>query len=433
MTAAQILEARRKHLFGAYLTYFPDDPLVLERGDMQYVWDDADRRYLDAFASVVTISVGHCHPEVVVAAKEQLDRAQHFTTLYGEERLVEAAARLTSLTPEGLSRVFFTNSGSESNDFAAHAVMHATKRTGLIALLHSFHGRTGTASALTFQKPWRNVPPYKSDVYPVPNPYAFRRPKGMSEDSFFDMCLEMTRQVIDHACGGANLAGMWVEPVQGNGGVIHGPDWYYDELIRMVHAVGGLFVADEVQTGLGRTGKMWGCSHWSERPDVMVLAKPLGNGHPIGAVVTTEAISAAFSGLSHFNTGGGNPVSMAIAHKVMQIIARPETQVNIAERGAQIWDGLESLKERHPMIGDHRGMALMQGIEIVDPRDGSPNPAATKRIMRLCRDRGVLLGTGGVNHNVFRIKPPYCITREDADAIIAALDESFTIVEREAA
>lgn len=425
MTREEILAARAQYLFQAYMTYFPDDPLVLKRGSMQYVWDLEGREYLDAFSSVVTISAGHCHPEVVEALVEQASEAQHFTTLYPEGRLAEAAEKLVGLAPEGLSRVFFTNSGSEANDFAAHAVMRATRRTGLIALLHSFHGRTGTASALTFQKPWRNVPPYKPDVYCVPNPYVFRRPKGMSEQGFLEMCLHYTREVINHACGGQNLAGLWVEPVQGNGGVIHGPSWYYDELVCMVHEAGGFVVADEVQTGLGRTGRMWGCDHWAEKPDVIVVAKPLGNGLPIGAVIAREEISAAFKGLAHFNTGGGNPLSMAAAKAVMDVISREETMENIRACGEELSAGLRGLKERHPLVGDHRGYGLMQGIEIVKA-DGSPNPDATARVKGLCRDRGVLLGTGGVNHSVFRVKPPYCVTSGDVGIIIRALDESLT-------
>ncbi len=430
LSAHEIAAMGKQFLMPAYMRYWPDDPLVLRRGMGQYVFDANGRRYLDAFGAVVTISLGHCDLGVLEAQIAQMREAQHFTTLFPEEQLVLTAVRLAGIARGTLSQSFFTNSGSEANEVAAHLARRATRRTGLISLYHSFHGRTATAAALTAQKPWRNVPPYSSDVHHVPNPYLLRRP-GMTEDEFLRWCLHQTEETIKHSLGGeGNFAGLWVEPIQGNGGVIKGPSWYYDELVRLTHKYGGLLIADEVQTGFGRTGKWFGCDHWGEQPDMMVMAKGMGNGYPVGGVIATPAVAAGFDGLTHFNTYGGNPVAMATVCAVIDGIDTDEVRNNIKQRGAQLMNDLEELYGHHRMIGEVRGQGLMIGVEIVvDRTDMVQNPVGLAKVHRKMRDRGFLLGKGGVDGNVFRIKPPYCITKEDCDDLMAALDDSLTEVE----
>lgn len=429
LTAAEILAFREEHLVPAYLRYHGDSPVVIDQAEMQYVYDPDGNRYLDGFAGVCTTSVGQCHPEVVEAVVAQMCRVGHVTTLYLNEQIVRTAARLNQVTPiPGGYKWFFTNSGTEATEFAGHMARLATGNNGFVSVRGSFHGRTMLSATLTAQKPWRVVGPYASDVHHIPNPYAYRRPDGISEEGFYNWCLEEARATLDHALGG-RLAALYVEPIQGNGGVIYGPAWYYDALVDMVHSCGGLVVSDEVQTGFGRTGAWWGCNHWSRQPDILDCAKGMGNGFPVGGVAAKKEVAEAFRGKAHFSTYGGNPPAMVQVRKVVEIIDRPETMDNIRTRGEQLLAGLRALQDRYSLVGDVRGMGLMIGVELVrDRKTKEPASLETIRVMDLCRDRGVLLGKGGVCGNVLRIKPPYCITHEDVESLLEALEESLAVV-----
>jgi 4-aminobutyrate aminotransferase-like enzyme len=428
MSVAELKALGDQHLM-PLTRYWPDDPLVVTHGKGAYLYDADGRPYLDMFGGVATVSVGYADPRVIEAQIAQLKRGCHFTELYLSEPIVRAAACLASITPEGFTKCKVVNSGSEANELAAMVVMHATGKTGLIALEHAYHGRTPIARSLTFLCNWRNAPPYVHDVHFVPNPYALRRPKGMGEDDFYHWCLERIETTIKHAHGGKkNFAGFWVEPWQGNGGVIAGPSWYYDALVWLVHHYDGLVVADEVQTGFGRTGKWFGCQWWNEKPDLIVMAKGIANGFPMGAVATTPKIAEAMEGFLDFNTFGGNPLAAVSMHATIDAIKTMRD--NVLTRGKQLSDGLEGFVTRHRSVAKVRGCGLMLGVEFVADKDSlKHNPALMEKIHRMMRDRGVLVGKGGPEGNIMRIKPPYCLTEADCDKFLNALDESVTVAE----
>lgn len=431
--AAEIAAGRKRHLVPAYLQYHADNPLVIARANGAYVYDPDERRYIDAFAGVVTISVGHCDEEVLEAEIAQMRQVQHVTTLYYHDAPIRAAEALAAVMPDmDEPQLFFTNSGTEATEFAIHLAKLHTGRSAVLAVRNSFHGRTLMSASLTVQQPWRNAGPYAVDVHHVAGPYAYReKPHGMTDGDYEAHLLAELERTIKHTCGG-KLAALIIEPIQGNGGVLYGSDAFYGRLVEIVHAAGGLVIADEVQTGFYRTGRWWGSSWWPKAPDIRTMAKGMGNGYPLGGVAARREVAMAFNGLAHFSTYGANPPAMVGLVKIVEIISRDETQRNIANRGIQLRTGLEELAERHRLIGDVRGKGLMLGVELVKDRDTrEPAAAETVRVQDLCRDHGVLLGKGGAG-NVLRIKPPYCLSEGDAAEILRVLDVALAAVKQAA-
>lgn len=421
-------------LMPAYLRSHPDCPVTLERGSMQYVYDSDTNEYLDAWSGVVTISAGHCHPEILELWMRAGREMQHCTTLYYNMWPVLAAEALCATVPQqGFNpRVFWVNSGGEANELAAQTARLHTKRTGVISFHESFHGRVGTAMAMTAQGVWRNVPPYTADVHHAPVPRVFHRPEGMTEDVYLSWLLDRIQDTIENSVGPKNLAAFFMEPIQGNGGLNSAPSWFYTEIVNMVHSYGGLVVADEVQTGVYRTGdSWWACQQWEEMPDMITAAKGLGNGVPVGVVIARENVAEAYRNHAHFNTFGSNPPTMAQVYGTLQVVGRPETRRNIQAQSRRLLQGLRALKERHPMIGDVRGRGLMLGVELVIPKSNKePASRETLKILDFCREGKVLLGKGGVKGNVVRIKPPYCLTDQDVADIVTTLSKALTKVEK---
>ncbi|MBI4406880.1 MAG: aspartate aminotransferase family protein [Candidatus Kerfeldbacteria bacterium] len=431
LTALEIAAGRSRFLVPAYLQYHPDCPVAVARANGAYVYDLEGREYVDAFAGVVTISVGHCDAEVLEAEIAQMRLAQHVTTLYHHEAPVLAAEALAAtMTDMGDVQLLFTGTGTEATEFAVHLAKLHTGSSVVLSLRNSFHGRTLMSASLTAQEPWRNAGPYAVDTHHVAGPYAYREmPRGMDEAMYEAHLLAELERTIKHT-GGGKLAALIVEPIQGNGGVLYGSNEFYGRLVEIVHRYGGLVIADEVQTGFGRTGKWWGSSHWPLPPDMRDMAKGMGNGNPVGGVAARVDVAAAFKGKAHFSTYGANPVAMRGVTKVVEIVGRAETQRNIQTRGEQLLTCLGELQQRHPLIGEVRGKGLMIGVELV--RDRTTRAVAgteTLAVMDHCRTHGgVLLGKGGAG-NVLRIKPPYCISADDINTIIRALDNALTTVE----
>lgn len=432
------LKARAdKVLMPAYLRYHPDFPLWVAKADGAYLFDHEGNRLIDAFGEVCTASVGHCHPEVVEALREQVGRAWHVPSLYYSEPIVAAAEALVAVMRVPDCQVFWVNSGTEATEFAAQLASLKTGSGNFLCFRGSFHGRTRFSASVTVQGAWRKRVgvTFVPGVYPVPTPYAYRdKPKGLPEDAYFKWILQEIGHTIEHACGG-QIAGMFVEPMLGNGGVIYGPKWFYDSLVDLVHRAGGLVIADEVQTGVMRTGEWWASDNWTLRPDIWDMAKGLGNGFPVGAVVARPEVAAAFNGTSHFSTYGGNPLAMVVVEKVLEIAGRTGTRENIARQGQRLIAQLGGvMSDDHRLIGDVRGAGLMIGVELVEDQE-TKKPASAdtmKAVMDGCRNKGVLLGKGGICGNVIRIKPPYCLTDEDTSTILQVFNEVLTEVERAA-
>jgi 4-aminobutyrate aminotransferase-like enzyme len=423
----------RDRLFLPGMKSLYSQPLELVAGQMQYVFDGRGKRYLDAFAAIATISVGHANPEVVASQNAQNARLQHVTTLYHSAPMIRAAQRILALAaPAGLERVFFTNSGTEATELAVAIAKRATDSHEIIALHHSFHGRTLMAMSLTGQSVWRNNGPYASGVHHVPSAYCYRCPLGLAYPSCGVACAKLVEQTVQCATPG-KIAAFYAEPIQGNGGVIDPPPEYFPLVYDIVRRAGGVTVSDEVQTGLGRTGggKFLAIEHWGVKPDLVTMAKGLGNGYPVGAVLMTSRVAEPMRNVAHFSTFANNPVASVTVDAVLKYLTDHALDQNATRVGAHLKGGLEELALRHPLIGDVRGKGLMLGVELVTHRE-SKAPAAkqTALVLDLARERGVLLGQGGILGNVIRIKPPLIFTCDNADETIKALDESLIIAER---
>jgi alanine-glyoxylate transaminase/(R)-3-amino-2-methylpropionate-pyruvate transaminase len=428
LTPDEIGRLRKEHLLPSTMTYY-SKPVNILRGSMQYVYDETGRKYLDAFSAVVTISVGHCHPDVIAPVVRQVQTLQHMTTLYYHPRIVTYARKMSEAAAganPALKNCFFTNSGSEATELAALLAKNYTHTSEFIAVRHSFHGRTLMAMTLTGQSLWRHSLPYVFGVHHAPAGYTYRKPAGMTDDQFGEFCADQVEEIIKYqTCG--KLAAFIAEPIQGFGGVITPPKNYFPRIYDVVKKYGGLFIADEVQTGFGRTGdKFFGIEHWGVKPDIITMAKGIGNGVPLGGVITTPEIAHSMDGKVHFNTYGGNPVSMTQGEAVLDVIKKYDYATNARVLGAHIVAGVNELQKKHPGIAEIRGMGLMLGIEIVkDPKTKEPDPQRVLRILDEARDAGVLLGKGGMAGNVIRVKPPLCSTIEDGDTILNVLDAAL--------
>lgn len=433
MTKHEILLAQREFLFPAVFHYFRE-PLVIARAKDQYVWDVDGKQYLDFFGGIVTISVGHSNEYVNRRVHEQLDRLEHVSTVFVTEPQAALARKIASLTPGGkLTKSFFTNSGTEANETAVLAARCYTGSSEIIALRHSYHGRSSLAMALTGQGAWRLGSALEPGIVHAHNAYCYRCPFGLSYPSCDVRCARDVEELIRTTTSG-RVAAFIAEPIQGVGGFITPPKEYFAIVEEIVRRYGGLFISDEVQTGWGRTGGRWfGIEHYGVEPDIITSAKGLGNGLPIGVTVARPEVADSVRGLT-ISTFGGNPVAATAARAVLEFIEERRLLDNAAETGAYLRAGLEELQQKHPLIGDVRGMGLMQALELVRDRDTKePAPEETMEVMEAARDYGILVGKGGLYGNVLRITPPLNIGRSDVDEFLRLLDASFARCESPAA
>ncbi|HET6765037.1 MAG TPA: aspartate aminotransferase family protein [Longimicrobiaceae bacterium] len=425
-----VLAQRRRYVNPTVFTLYRE-PIMVVEGHMQWLWDDAGKRYLDLFAGIVTVSCGHCHPKVAARVQEQVGTLQHATTIYLHPNMPALAEKLAGKMPPGLEVTYFVNSGSEANDLAIMMARLYTGNHDVIAVRNSYHGGSPSAMALTSHSTWK-FPTVRSDgIHHALNPDPFRTPfDDDSPESVARRSAADIRDVIRYSTPG-KVAAFIAEPIQGVGGATHGAPNYLAEAYAVTREHGGLCIADEVQTGFGRTGDhYWGFQNFGVTPDIVTMAKGIGNGAPLAAVTTTREIAQTLAQRIHFNTYGGNPVSMAAGLAVMEVIEEDGLQENSRVIGARLKDGLHALMARHPLIGDVRGMGLMLGIELVrDRQTREPAKAETLELLELCREMGVLIGKGGLDGNVVRLKPPMCITAEDADFALDVIDRALTKIE----
>ena len=429
MTKDEILLAQKEFLFPSVFHYF-EHPLVIDHAKDQYVWDADGNQYLDFFGGIVTISVGHCNDKVNAAVHAQIDKLQHVSTVFANEPQVALAKKLASLTPDGaLTKSFFTNSGTEANETAILAARCYTGSSEIIALRHSYHGRSAMTMTLTGQATWRLGGVPQPGVIHAHNAYCYRCPFGKTYPSCEMQCAKDMDEVIRTSSSG-HIAALIAEPIQGVGGFITPPKEYFPIVRDIVKQYGGLFISDEVQTAWGRTGEKWfGIEHWGVVPDIITSAKGLGNGSPIGLTIAKAEVANALKGVT-ISTFGGNPVTSTAAKAVVDFIEEQHLAHNAAEVGGYLRAGLESLKDKHSLIGDVRGMGLLQALELVEDRQSKkPASQATLRILEAARQNRILLGKGGLNGNVLRISPPMNIQKSDVDTFLLALDKSFVDAE----
>src|SRR5580692_6364193 len=424
MTKDEIILANKEFLFPCVF-HFYKEPLVIARAKNQYVWDADGNQYLDFFGGIVTVSVGHCNDQVNAKIHKQVDTLQHVSTVFATEPQAALAKKIASLTPgRQLTKSFFTNSGTEANETAILAARCYTGNTEIVALRHSYHGRSSMAMALTGQGAWRLGMPQAGIVH-AHNAYCYRCPFGLTYPTFDVRCAQDMEEMIRTTTSG-NIAGFIGEPIQGVGGFVTPPKEYFQIVEKIVRNHGGIFISDEVQTGWGRTGGKWfGIEQYGVVPDIITSAKGMGNGAPIGLTVARPEVADSVKGLT-ISTFGGNPVTSTAAKAVIDFIEEQNLMSNCAETGAYLRGHLEELKQKHELIGDVRGMGLMQAVELVEDRKTkAPAAAATAQVMEAARQNGMLVGKGGMYGNVLRISPPMNIGRSDVDQFIFALDRSL--------
>lgn len=425
MTKDEIILANKEFLFPAVFHYFKE-PLVVSHAKNQYVWDADGNQYLDFFGGIVTVSVGHCNDQINAKVHKQLDTLQHVSTVFANEPQAALAKKIASITPGGkLTKSFFTNSGTEANENAILAARCYTGNTEIVALRHSYHGRSAMAMTLTGQGAWR-LGPAQAGIVHAHNAYCYRCPFGLEYPSCDVRCARDMEEMIRSTTSG-RIAGFIGEPIQGVGGFITPPKEYFQIVEKIVRNHGGLFISDEVQTGWGRTGGKWfGIEQWGVTPDIITSAKGLGNGSPIGLTVARAEVADAFKGLT-ISTFGGNPVTTTAAKAVIDFIEEQNLMANCTETGGYLRSGLEELRDKHPLIGDVRGMGLLQAIELVEDRKTkAPAAAQTAMLMEAARENRILIGKGGMYGNVIRLSPPMNINRSDVDQFLGLLDKSLT-------
>lgn len=422
----EVLKLRKQFLNPGIILYYKN-PIMLVEGKGQYVFDEKGKRYFDGLGGIVTISVGHCHPHVLAAAQKQLETLQHTTTIYLHPNIAQYAEKLASKLPGELKVCYFVNSGSEANDLALLMARLYTNNYDMIALRNAYHGGNASGMAITAHSSWKYNVPHSFGVHHAIAPYQYRGPYGYDDANAGRKYADDVKSLIDYATPG-KIAGFIAESIQGVGGFVEFPQGYLKHAYEHVRAAGGVCIADEVQTGFGRTGThFWGFEAHGVVPDIVTMAKGIGNGAPLAAVVTTPQIAATLTGKVHFNTFGGNPVVTAMGKAVLEVIENEKLQENSHKIGIRIKDGLEKLKAKHKIIGDVRGKGLMLGMELVKDRETKePAKAECAQVLESCREMGLLLGKGGLWGQTIRFAPPMCINQADADFIIEVFDAAFS-------
>ena len=388
--------AARHRLLGRNLSVSYRNPLKIVRGEMQYLFDDEGRRYVDAYNNVA--HVGHCHPRVVAAGVEQ-SAMLNTNTRYLHDLILNYAERLTSTLPEPLRVCYFVNSGSEANELALRLARAHTKARDLIVLDHAYHGNTTTLI---------DISPYKHD-----GPGGSEPPAWVHKVSWTEV-QQVSEAIASVKSQGKDLCGFIAESMPSVAGQIVLPEGYLSQVYEAVRTAGGVCIADEVQTGYGRIGThFWAFEHYGVVPDIVVLGKPIGNGHPIGAVITTAEIAQSFdNGMEFFSTFGGNTVSCAIGLAVLDVVQEEKLQAHALEVGSYLLARLRDLQAHHSFIREVRGSGFFIGVEL---------ETQAENIVNYMREAGVLLGTEGPKHNVLKIRPPMPFSMEDADLLLGVL------------
>ncbi|MBN1505177.1 MAG: aspartate aminotransferase family protein [Candidatus Eisenbacteria bacterium] len=425
--AGSVREKHKEFMFPSVVNYYAE-PLVLVEGHGMRVKDAEGRKYLDFFGGILTVSVGHCHPRVSAAVKDQVDRLGHVSTLYQTLPAAQLAETLAQITPGELKKSFFTASGTEADETAVMLAQVYTGKQELVALRHGYSGRSLLAQSLTAHAPWRLVATQVGAVKHAASPYCYRCAFGLEYPSCDLRCARDIEELIRTTTVG-QVAGFLAEPIQGVGGFVTPPPDYFKVAVDIVRRYGGVFICDEVQTAFGRTGgKMFGIEHFGVQPEIMTMAKGVANGLPLGVTIATPAVADSLKGLT-ISTFGGNPISCAAANATIEVVRADNLPAKVETVGGILRSGLSRLRDKYPrVIGDVRGMGLMQAIELVvdeTRRDRTPNARATLELFEQTKKRGLLIGKGGLYGNAVRIAPPMCATAEDVEEALAIMDESF--------
>jgi len=411
-----IQKARQEFLYPCVAPLYRE-PIILSEGKGVYVVDIEGKQYLDFFAGILTTSVGHCNEEVVQRVYEQAGRLGHTSTLYITEQQIEVATKIAEISPGRLQSCYFTNSGTEAVETAITLAQLYTGRQEIVALRLAYSGRSMLATNITAHAPWRPVSGMVAGIKHARSPYVYRSPFDPSKDQA-ELFAQDIEEVIQTSTSGKPAA-LIVETIQGVGGYIVPPPGYFQRAADIIRHYGGLFICDEVQTGFGRTGSRWfGIEHWDVEPDIMVMAKGIANGFPVGATIARPEVAASWTAKT-ISTYGGNPISMAAASATIDVMRRENTPHRCEKRGQQLRAGLDALYEQYAWIGEVRGMGLMQAMELVKDRASKePAPAIASALVEAARAEGLLIGVGGLHGHVVRMGPSMLVTRQEvADAL----------------
>jgi len=418
-----INQKHQEYLFPCVSNYY-ETPLPIQKGEGVYVYDWEGNKYLDFFGGILTVSIGHCQPEIVGEVEDQIHTLQHTSTLYPTLPMVMLAEKLAQITPGKLKKCFFTNSGTEAIEMAILSAQLHTGAREVVALRHGYHGRSFLAMNLTGHASWRAGGNYFPGITHALSPYCFRCEFGATYPNCEIECAKDIEELIKTTTSG-KIAAFIAEPIQGVGGFITPPKEYFQIAVGIIRKYGGLFISDEVQTGFGRTGgKMFGIEHWGVEPDLMVFAKGLANGAPIGATIATPEVADSFKALS-ISTFGGNPVSTRGGLATLTYIEEHDLVNHVEKVGTYLKMRLLELKDKYPLIGDVRGKGLMIGLELVKEK----KEPAINEILQLfenTKKRRLLIGKGGLYGNVVRIAPPMTVDQGRIDEAIKILDQSLS-------
>ncbi|MBS0333773.1 MAG: aspartate aminotransferase family protein [Proteobacteria bacterium] len=419
-----IVRRRDRYYAASQRAFVPyKTPLIFERGQGQYLWDEKGEKYVDLLGMNVCVSVGHAHPKVTAAVQAQIGKLQHCTTMFYHPTPAHFAEELVAKMPAGADWVVhFTNSGAEAIDLALVMAQAFTGHIDMLALRNAYHGATMGAQSLTGISGFRHNVPLLGGIHHVANPDPYRGAFGADVEAY----LAEIDRTIQHSTSG-RLAGLLVEPIQGYGGIIELPAGYLKAATEKVRAHGGVLIADEVQSGFGRTGdNFWAFEGHDVVPEIVVMAKGIGNGFPLGAVVAQRHVAEVLSEKFYFNTYGANPVACAAGRAVLQVLDEEGLQANAKVVGAALGQALQRLHQRYEIIGEVRGHGLMQAVELVrDRRTREPAAAETAAIFELTREAGIVVSKSGPNRNILRMVPPLCLGLDDVPRVEAALDECF--------
>lgn len=415
----QILEKKKAYTVPCSYHFYKNPPQIV-RGSMSHLYDAEGKEYLDFFAGVSVMNCGHSNPEILSQTIKQMETLQHTTTIYLTEPIVQLAEKIHRIIPGNLGRSFFVNSGSEANEGALLLAKLHTGNSEFIALNHGLHGRTALTMAVTGIGMWRTDPTPAGGVHFAPNAYCYRCPFNASVEHCNMACVSAVENVIKNHTSG-RVAAMIAEVIQGNGGIITPPKGYFVALKDVLNRYEIPLIVDEVQTGFARTGKWFAFEHYDIIPEVVTVAKALGNGVPIGAYITNDTLAASFTRPSA-STLGGNPVSSTNALAVLNYMINEQLCERAKDLGERLHEGLMALKKEFPIIGDVRGIGLMQGAEIVGGNK-EPLPELVDSILEGMKDRGVFIGKNGENRNVLAFQPPLIIEKEDVDYMLSTLKD----------
>lgn len=417
-----IIEKKKKYIMPC-LAHFYSNPQQMVKGDMQYLYDSNGKKYLDMYAGVSVMNCGHCNPEITRAVVEQVQTLQHVCNIYLTENFVNLAEMLAEVTPGDLQKSFFCSTGSEATEGAMLLASIYTGNTEVIALRHGLHGRTKLGMSVTGLQMWRTDPNPVGGIHFAPNPNCYRCPMNKKYPECDLACANAVEDLIKTSTSG-HPGAFIAETIQGNAGCVVPPKGYFKRVKEILTQYGTLLIIDEVQTGFARSGKMFAIENFDVVPDIMCMAKALGNGAPISAFISTAEIADTYT-RPGASTLGGNPVSSVAGMGVLNYIREHDLCKNAYERGEQLRAGLRELAKKHPVIGDVRGLGLMDGAEFIHA-DGSPAPEILDDCLEVLKDRGFIIGKNGVGRNVMAFQPPLVITEENVNDVLNALDLVLT-------